>query len=475
MAAVAALLTVFSNDYGFHRDELYFRMLEPGWGYVDQGPLTPLLVRFFSEHVADEPWAIHLASTAASVVSLLVVVLITRELGGGRAAQTWCAWAYASATIPLIFGHIMITSSLDLVCWPLATLFIMRAVLRSDDRWWIAAAVVVGLSMYNKFLIAMLLVALAAGLALVGPRRVFRSPWVLGSAALALVIGAPNIIYQLVNSWPELEMGRALADHNAGEVRVQMWPFTAILFGPPVTVIWVAGLVAVWRRPDWRPVRFLAVALPVLLALVFLAGTQVYYPEGLLAVFVAAGAIPVSEFVSRSRPWRAVLGAFVGLNALVSATIALPLIPVSDLGSTPVPDINQAAQDSVGWPAYVRQVARVYANLTPAEQRRTAVIASNYGEAGAIARYGPGEGIPTVYSPHNELYYQSQPPASADIAVAVGGEIDTFRREFRTCTAEGRLDNLVDVDNEEQGLPIAVCRGPRASWPVIWAALQHYD
>jgi 4-amino-4-deoxy-L-arabinose transferase-like glycosyltransferase len=95
-------------------------------------------VRWFSEHVADEPWAIRIPATASTVVSVLVVVLITRELGGGRAAQALCAWAYAFAATPLLFGHVMLTSSIDLVVWPLVTLMVIRAVLRADPRWWLA-------------------------------------------------------------------------------------------------------------------------------------------------------------------------------------------------------------------------------------------------------------------------------------------------------------------------------------------------
>jgi hypothetical protein len=474
MATLAVVLTAFSGQYGFHRDELYFLMLPPEWGYVDQPPLTPLLARLFAGVLDAEPWAVRMPATLATVASVLVLALITREFGGGRGAQALCAWGYAFAA-PLIMGHALLTSTLDLPVWPAVVLCAVRAHLRRDPRWWLAAGLVVGISTYNKLLVAVLLAAVAAGLALVGPRRTLWSPWVLAAAGLALAIGSPNLIYQATHDWPQLRMGRALAENNAGEVRIMMWPFLLLMLGPPMVPIWLAGLVGLVRRPEWRPVRFLAAAFPVLLGLVFLMGAQFYYPFGLLAVLFAAGCVPAAEWV-RHVPWRkALIGAAVALNAAVTAVIGLPVIPASALGDTPVPAVNQIAQDSVGWPTYVRQIAQAHAALPPADRSRAVIVTSNYGEAGAAERYGSRYGLPPAYSGQNHLYYRGRPPDSATVVIMVGGQLRTARAHFASCLPAGRLDNGLDVDNEEQGEAIAICRDPIGGWNAVWPALRHLD
>ena len=57
----------------------------------------------------------------------------------------------------------------------------------------------------------------------------------------------------------------------------------------------------------------------------------------------------------------------------------------------------------------------------------------------------------------------------------VGAQYPEVRRLFERCVVKARLDNGVDVDNEEQGLPVAVCTGPKASWAVLWPRLHHLD
>ncbi|MDQ2782779.1 MAG: glycosyltransferase family 39 protein [Actinomycetota bacterium] len=473
MVALAVVLTVTSGGYGYHRDELYFRMLPPAWGDVDQPPFAPAVVRLMSTLVSDEVWAIRVPATLTAVAAVLLVALLVRELGGGALAQGLGAWGYGFAAFPLVFGHVMLTTGTDLVAWLAATLFVVRAVHRENPRWWLAAGLVVGLATYNKLLIAMLVVALAVGLMAVGPRR---QPWrwVAAAMAVAAVLAFPAFVYQATHSWPQLSMGSALTAKNGPANRVQMWPTLLLLLGPVLVPVWVAGWVALLRRPDWRSVRFLGVAFPALLALSFLSAGQVYYPLGLLAVLYAAGCVPVAAWLSR--PWRRrVVTALVVVNCCVAAVIALPLVPVSALGRTPVPGINQVARDQVGWPAYVAQVAAVRDSLPPGERDGLVVITDNYGEAGAIARYGPPLGMPTPLSGQNELWFVARPPATRAVAIVVGRGAGTIAGRNATCTVAARLDNGVGVSNEEQRQPVSVCRAARLPWDQVWPQFAHLD
>ncbi|MEV4758682.1 glycosyltransferase family 39 protein [Micromonospora sp. NPDC049559] len=476
-ALLAALLLATNGGYGYHRDELYFLMLRPAWGYRDQPPLTPLLARLTDVLSDGSLWALRLPATICVLIAVLLAALLARELDGGALAQTLAALGLGTAAGTLIFGHVLLTATVDLAVWLAVILFAARALLRDEPRWWLAAGAVVGFGLYNKLLVVLLLVGFGVGLLALGPRRALVDRWLLGGIALALLVGAPNIVYQLTHELPQARMAGAIAQDKGDDSRILLVPFQLILIGPPLVAVWVAGLVGLLRRPRWRPVRFLAVAYLLICVLVLVLGGQAYYPFGLLAALFAAGCVVTADWIGRGRR-AARLGlvlAAVGLNAAANALVALPLVPIADLGTTPIPAMNQTARDSVGWPAYADQVVRAYAALPAADRPHTVVLTGNYGEAGALRRFAEDR-LPTVYSGHNELWYQGPPPPEATVVLGVGigepGELSPF---FARCALVGRLDNGLGVENEEQDRPIVVCREPARSWRELWPRVQHYD
>src|SRR5689334_14239155 len=80
-AGVTVLLLVTAGGYGYHRDELYFRMLgqHPQWGYVDQPPFTPLMARAAIEIFGDSVWAMRVPAALLLGLSALVAAAIARE------------------------------------------------------------------------------------------------------------------------------------------------------------------------------------------------------------------------------------------------------------------------------------------------------------------------------------------------------------------------------------------------------------
>src|SRR5213075_1954799 len=109
----------------------------------------------------------------------------------------------------------------------------------------------------------------------------------------------------------------------------------------------------------------------------------------------------------------------------------LPVIPVDHLPSV-IPAINQAARDSIGWPTYVHEVAAVVDDLPPEERANAVLLTGNYGEAGALDRYGPALGLPPVYSGQNQLYELGPPPPGTVVAVTVG--LADLSSLFDSCT-----------------------------------------
>jgi len=235
----------------------------------------------------------------------------------------------------------------------------------------------------------------------------------------------------------------------------------------------VAGLVRLLRAPDARPFRALGVTYLLLAGCYLLAGGKAYYLAGAYPVLLAAGGIATDGWLRRDtgRTRARRLAAALAFAALTGAVVGLAVLPARWLG--PVLLVNPDAGETVGWPALTRDVARAWAELPAAERSHAVVLAGNYGEAGAIQRFGPQFGLPVPYSGHNAYADWAVPPDGATTAVVIGYSERRLSRLFARCTVAGHVDNGQGLDNGEQGGPIWICRDPRRPWSVAWPDIRH--
>ncbi|MTK02151.1 glycosyltransferase family 39 protein [Micromonospora sp. CP22] len=469
--AVALVLLVLSPRYGYHRDELYFLLAgrHLDWGYVDQGPLVPVLARLADTLAPGSLLALRTPSALLAAGAVLLVAAIARQFGADRGTQTFAALLAATSGIVLAPGHLLSTTTVDVVIWLAAALCTVRLLRGGNGRWALAVALLLGVGMFNKLLPALLAVGLVAGLTVAGPRRLLRDRWVLTAAALFGLLAAASLSWQAANGFPQLDVAAAISDGDSSySGRLDALLLQFVIISPFVVPIWLTGLVVLLRRPGWRGHRALGWAWLVVTGIVLLVGGKGYYDAPLLLVLTAAGAVVAVGWAARGRLRRALLAAVVALTAASNAVLLLPVLPPDGLPDFVVA-INYDAGETIGWPAFTDSLAAVHRALPEPERDRAVILTGNYGEAGAVARFGARRGLPAAYSGHNSMADFGRPPDDADVVIAVGfARPDRLRSWFTDVTLAGRVDLGVTVDNDENGGPIWVCRGLRRPWADIW-------
>jgi hypothetical protein len=478
VAAQAVILTALSGRYGFHRDELYFVAAghRPDWGYVDNPPITPWLARASTAVFGETPSGLRVGATLLGMATVVVVALIAREFGGGRGTQLFTAIATALSAYVLVVSHMLATNSADVLLWSLIALFGLKLLRTGDGRWWLAVGAAAGLGMANKWLVLLLLSGLGIGVAVAGPRRVLRTWWLAAGVGVAAVLAAPVVLWQASHGWPMLTVAGGISDDDGGENRALFVPMQLVYLSPALVPVWIAGLVRPWRDPALRWARALAIAYPVVCVELLVLGGKPYYSVPLLLPLVALGAEPALRWLGRGGTTRRILtGAAAAVCAVVSVLTGLPVVPATALNG-PLLAVNKEPGEQVGWPEFADTVAGAWARIPATERDTAAIVAGNYGEAGALERYGPERGLPQPYSPHMS-YADWGPPPDRQVGPVL--LIGTFERGSAAsrlitgCRVMAKHHNAEGVDNDEEGVMLSLCTLTEP-WSTAWPVLRQF-
>jgi Dolichyl-phosphate-mannose-protein mannosyltransferase len=467
-AAAYAVELAVSGRYGYQRDELYF--LAAGQhlsaGYVDQPALTPLLARLFSVITGDTLVGLRLLTALGLPLMVLITASMARMLGATRAGQVIAALATACCAEYLGAFHLLTTTPVDFTFWTMLLWLIVRLLTSGDPRWWLPIGLVAGVGLSAKWNIGFLLAGFAVGLLATfrSSRPLLRSRYLLIAVGTAALLGVPDVVWQATHGWPNLGVFSHLqgdAMHN----RIVYWPSQALYTSIVLVPLWLRGIRWALREARLRPVGIAAI---FVIAAQFILGGKPYYPGGVYTFLFAAGVVGLERIA-----WSRVTTYSVA--GVAGAVLALPFVPAATLAHVPLQDINSDLGEQIAWPREVSLIAQVYSGLPPAQRSVTAILADNYGEAGALDRYGPSFGLPQVYSGHNTFWWWGPPPARDTAVVAVGVDPTTLGAEFSSVRLAAVYDNGLGVSDQEQGTDIYVATGLRSSWTAAWPAFRHYD
>ncbi|MBO1756732.1 glycosyltransferase family 39 protein [Allobranchiibius sp. CTAmp26] len=488
MAAVAAaqlaVLVAFSGGYGYHRDEMYFIVsgAHPAWGYPDQPPLVPLLAWLMNWLDPASLVVLRLPSALACAATTVVASLIAREVGADRRSQLLAAGCTAVSGFALAVGHIVSTTTFDLLCTTVLLWLLLRAArhdgsaaARARNRDLVLAGVTAGVGCQFKPQVALVAVVAVIALTAVGPRTALRSRGFAGGVLAACVVAGPYVLWQASHGWPQLTVAGNVAGSAEGG-RVGFLPFQLVMVSPVLVPVWVAGLVAPWRRPDLRTARFIPVTYAALAVAYLIGDGKAYYLASLYPTLLGLGAASIVAWIRRGRSWlrRGSLAVAIAVSALIAAGVALPVTPPRSLQGSAAMALNPDIGEEVGWPRFTTAVAAAWTSIHPARRARTALFTGNYGEASDVNLFGSAHGLPRAYSGHN-AYSEWGPPPDRDTSVLLlGYEQSQAAPLFTDCTIQARIDNGDRLENQEQGMPVLLCR-VSMPWSTIWRDVRHYD
>jgi hypothetical protein len=273
-----------------------------------------------------------------------------------------------------------------------------------------------------------------------------------------------------------------------------------LLLGPAVLLA-LGGLAALLAAPravaPLRAGRAAGVAALAAVLLLAAGRGKAYYAGPVYPLLWAAGAVALgtrrwsaAPDSARAQGWaRARLAAAAALVALYGAAalpFGLPVVPPEPMaryaaragagtetntgGRLPLP---QDYADMLGWPELAAATADVWQRL-PAEARDgAAVVAGNYGQAGALALYGPRLGLPPVVSPAGSFWFFGPGERVGDPILAVGvpaAELAPLCAALRPLGVV-RHERTRWLVAEERDVPLTLCERPRRTLHQLWPSL----
>ena len=485
----------FNNRYDYFRDEFDYMACgnHMAWGYVDQPPLIPALVRICRLMFGDSLRSIRLVAALGSSAAVVLTGMIARELGGRGFALVLAAVTFLIAPMYLSDGSLMTTNCLEPLLWMGCAYFAILAIKRTEPRCWIWFGVVAGIGLEEKYSIAVMGFAIVVGLLLTEERRAFASMWMWVGGGVALLIFLPNLMWNVQNHFPFVELMHNIKAEGR-DVALSPWQYFLqqnLLVNPLAAPVWITGLLALLFVDRFRRYRFLGWCYLVAFTVFVLLHGKNYYLAPIYPMLLAAGAVSIQSGIERVRQlWlKRVTLAILLAGGAVQAPIVVPILPIESFITylhrlpfkIPVTEhshmraaIPQHYADQFGWEEIVAATAKAYDKLPSEERAACAVFAQDYGQAGAIDFFGPKYGLPPALSGHQTYFLWGPRGYSGNCMIVLDDRKEVLEGLFESVEYVGTsADNPYAL---ERNIPVFICRGPKfGTLEQVWAKLKKWS
>ncbi len=486
------VLSLLPISYGIFRDEFYYLAMSKrlGFGYVDVPTLPPLILAGTRFLFGDSLFALHLVPAFSGVLFLILTYLLVKKLNGNRFAL------FLSLTIVLLVKNFVAIDSIytydtfNKLGWLLFSFLMIRLIQTEDPKYWIYIGITSGVALLFKITILYLSLGWIIGLLATKQRKLLFRREVLWAGVLVLIICSPYLLWQIQHGFVSLEYYR---NYAAGKVASFSLPGylstqTDDYLIPLTAPIWLAGLYYLLFHPQGKILRSAGITYLVILLLSYFTKAKPDLIVPYYAILFAAGCLWLGNLlVGGGKRWlQAAIFLLVVIPGLYFLPTTRPILPVKtyikiyeantqDVEGHALPKLPQILADCFGWQEMTRKVAETYYSLPAADRAKACIVASNYGEAGAIEYYGEKYHLPLPpVSGHLQYYIWGPGRFSGEVVITVGVSYDDVKHSYQDVRKGPVLTNPYMMPYEKTN-PIYVGRKPLKRFQEIKPWFKSFD
>ncbi len=477
-----------NSNYELHRDiYLYLALADhPDWGYISVPPATPLIGKLAMALFGDSAFAVGFFPALIGALSVLVIALLVKELGG----KTWALGLACSAFILspsfLRSNTFLMPVSFDQFAWLLSGYFIVKLVRDQNPQYWAHLGILWGLAFLNKYAIVFFVQAFLLALLLTPNRRLLRSKYLGIGFLLGFLIILPNLIWQHNHNWPVIGHMNELRRTQLVNVDPADFVLLQFLMNLHAVIVWLLGLGFLLFQKDGQRWRVLGLTFLFTVGILLLLSGKAYYTLGVYPLLFAAGGVAIEKnFATRGRFFRPAMLAIMILIFLPVIPYSLPVLSLNKMAAYAeaskkfglagalqwedgrVHKLPQDYADMTGWRELAEIVIKTYQNLNAAEKSNGVIYAENYGQAGAIRYHGKKFGLPEPVCFNETFVLWAPDSVKLSTLIYVNDELgEDIQHFFANIELAGQVNNEFYREN---GLQVYLCRQPRHDFQKFYA------
>ena len=398
------VLQYFAIDsaYELHRDE--YLHLDLGkhlaWGYASVPPVTSW-ISFLILHLGNSVFLVKFFPALFGALTIVVVWKTVESLEGGLFALILGS-ACVTFSALLRINTLYQPNSLEFLLWTVMFFTIIKFINSENKKWLWLASITFAFGFLNKYNIAFLLLGLLPAILLTTHRNIFLNKHLYLSLLVALIIIAPNLVWQYENGFPVFHHLRELADKQLVNVNRMDFLQEQLLFFIGSIFVIILAFVSFFTHAPFRKYRIFFWSYIFTISIYFSLKAKAYYAMGLYPILLAFGSVYLEKLLKNGwlayiRPVAIIVPVIVFLPLY---QLVLPVLPPSTIVEKTTSfnrygllrwedgkdhTLPQDYADMLGWRELANIVDSAFSTIT--DKKNTLIHCDNYGQAGAVNFY----------------------------------------------------------------------------------------